>query len=86
MKWALGWVYRVPRGQGVGIQGPRGSRGRPTGSQGVTGVGLQGLRGSRADMIFVQLFTQPDFQAKICTPLKCVMAKVQNTLVNSRGD
>ena len=44
-------------GQGVGLQGPRGSRGRPTGSQGAKGlayrvpggqgVGLQGLRGSR---------------------------------------
>ena len=60
----------------MGLQGPWGSRGRPTGSQGVTRVGLQGLRESRADMIFVQLFTQPDFQAKICTPLKCVMAEV----------
>ena len=33
----------------LGIQGPRGSRGRPTGSQGVTGVGLpagsQGVKG-----------------------------------------
>ena len=30
-------VYRVPRGQGVGQQGPKGSRGRLTGSQGVKG-------------------------------------------------
>ena len=47
----------VPGGQGEGQHGPRGSRGRPTGSQGVKGqayrvpggqgVGLQGLRGSR---------------------------------------
>ena len=27
----------VPGGQGVGLQGPRGSRVRPTGSQGVKG-------------------------------------------------
>ena len=47
----------VPGGQGVGLEGPRGSRGRPSGSQGVKGwafrvpggpgVGLQGPRGSR---------------------------------------
>ena len=47
----------VPEGQGVGLQGPRGSRGRPTGSQGVKGwayripgghgLGLQGPEGSR---------------------------------------
>ena len=47
----------VPKGQGVGLQGPRGSRGRPTGSQrvkgyayrvqGGQGVGLEGPRGSR---------------------------------------
>ena len=45
----------VPGGQGEGLQGLRGSRGRPTGSQGVKekayrvpggqGVGLQGPRG-----------------------------------------
>ena len=31
-----GWAYRVPGVQGVGLQGPRGSMGRPTwpGSQG----------------------------------------------------
>ena len=28
-------AYRVPRGQGVGFEGPRESRGRFTGSQGV---------------------------------------------------
>ena len=27
--------YRVPGGKGAGLQGPRGSRGRPAGSQGV---------------------------------------------------
>ena len=32
-----GIAYRVPEGQGVGLQGLRGSRGRPTGSQGVKG-------------------------------------------------
>ena len=31
----------------MGFQGPRGSRGKPKGSQRVKGVGLQGLRGSR---------------------------------------
>ena len=52
-------AYRVLGGQGVGLQGPRGSRGRPTGSQefnglayrvtGGEGVGVhvQGPRGSR---------------------------------------
>ena len=30
-----GWAYRVPGGQGIGLQGPRGSRGRPAGYQGV---------------------------------------------------
>ena len=45
--------YIVPGGPGVGLQDPRGSRGRPTGSQGVNGatgdpgVGLQGPRGLR---------------------------------------
>ena len=28
-------LIRVPRGQGVGLQGPRGAKGRPSGSQGV---------------------------------------------------
>ena len=32
-----GLSYRVPGDQGVGLQGPRKSRGRPTGSQGVKG-------------------------------------------------
>ena len=32
-----GEAYRVPGGQGVGLQGPRGSRGGPRGSQGVKG-------------------------------------------------
>ena len=27
------WVYRVPRDQGVGLESPGGSRGRPTRSQ-----------------------------------------------------
>ena len=50
----------VPGGQGVGLQGPRGSRGRPRGSQGVEGlayrvpggqgVGLKGPRGSRGGL------------------------------------
>ena len=31
--WGQGVAYRVPGDQGVGLQGPRGSRGRPTGSQ-----------------------------------------------------
>ena len=39
-KWAVtvkGWAKRVLGGQGVGLQGPRGSRGRPAGSQGARG-------------------------------------------------
>ena len=36
----------VPGGQGVGLEGPWGSRGRPTGSKG-QGVGLEGPKGSR---------------------------------------
>ena len=50
-----GWAYRVPGGQGAGLQGLEGSRGRPAGSQGVKGkayrvsggqgVGLQDPRG-----------------------------------------
>ena len=32
-----GVAYRVPGGQGIGLQGPRGSRGTPTGSQRVKG-------------------------------------------------
>ena len=32
-----GEAYRVPGGHGLGLQGPRGSRVRPTGSQGVKG-------------------------------------------------
>ena len=57
MKWAVGvkgQAYRVPGGQVVGLEGPRGSRGGPTGSQGAKGwayripggkgVGLQGPR------------------------------------------
>ena len=50
-------MIRVTRDQGVGLEGPRGSRGRPSGSQGVKeyayrvpggqGLGLQGPRGSR---------------------------------------
>ena len=32
-----GVAYRVPGGQGVGLQGPRGSRNRPTGSYWVKG-------------------------------------------------
>ena len=36
----------IPGGQGVGLQGPRGSRVGPTGSQ-EQEVGLQGSRGSR---------------------------------------
>ena len=35
------------KGGGLFLQGPRGSRGRPTGSHGLKGVGLQGPRGSR---------------------------------------
>ena len=31
------YAYRVSGGQGVGLPGPRGSRGRPTESQGVKG-------------------------------------------------
>ena len=46
-----GWSYMVPRGQGVGLQGPRGSRGRPTGSEGSRGMPtacrLQGPGGQR---------------------------------------
>ena len=42
------WVrklFRVPRGQGEGLQGPRGSRERPTGSQGVKGKAYRVPRG-----------------------------------------
>ena len=52
-----GYSYRVPGGQGVGLEGPMGSSGRPRGSHGfkgkaswvpgVQGVGLQGPMGSR---------------------------------------
>ena len=52
-----GLVYRVSGGQGVGLEGIRGPRGRSIGSRGVKGqaarvpggqgVGLQGPRGSR---------------------------------------
>ena len=47
MKWAViskGWAYRVSGGQEVGLQCPRGSRGRPKGSQ---GSGQKGPSGSR---------------------------------------
>ena len=40
MKWALvvkGWAYRVLGGQEVGVLGPMGSSGRPTGSHGFKG-------------------------------------------------
>ena len=40
MMWAMvvkGWAKRVLGIQGVGLQGPRGSRGRPTGSQAAKG-------------------------------------------------
>ena len=50
-------IRYVPGGQGVVLQGPRGSRGRPTGTQGDKGwasrvpggqgVDLKGPRGSR---------------------------------------
>ena len=36
-KRVKGKAYRVQEGQGVGLQGLRGSRGRPKGSQGVKG-------------------------------------------------
>ena len=47
MKWAVvvrRWAYRVI---GVGLQGPRGSRGRPSRSQGVKGYAIrsQGRQG-----------------------------------------
>ena len=54
--WAIGLAYRVPGGQGVGVLGSRGSRGRPTDFQGERGrligsrgqvVGLLCPRGSR---------------------------------------
>ena len=48
MKWAMvvkGWAKRVLGIQGVGLQGPRGSRGRPTGSQGVKVWTYRGARG-----------------------------------------
>ena len=42
-----GLAYRVPGGQGVGLQGPKGLWGRLTGSQGATGwpTGSQGSIG-----------------------------------------
>ena len=48
--------YRVSGGQGVGLQGPRGSRGRPTRSQEVKGKaykvpGGQGGRGKMSHRI-----------------------------------
>ena len=48
MKWAMvvkGWAKRVLGIQGSGLQGPRGSRGRPTGSQGVKVWTYRGARG-----------------------------------------
>ena len=57
MKWEVvvkRWAYRVLGGQGVGLEGPRGSSGRPKGSQGVKGgqgVGLQGPSGSRGRQV-----------------------------------
>ena len=48
MKWTMvvkGLAERVLGIQGVGLQGPRGSRGRPTGSQGVKGWTYRGARG-----------------------------------------
>ena len=36
-KRVKGWAFRVPGGQGVGLEGPKGLGGRPTGSQGVKG-------------------------------------------------
>ena len=66
-----GWAYRVlggqrvgqsvpagmtwPGHQGVGLEGPRWSRGRLRGSQGVKGLGLQYPRGSTH---FMQNFGQ----------------------------
>ena len=38
-----GLAFTVPGGQGVGFQGVRGSRGRPTGSQGVKGTSMGSL-------------------------------------------
>ena len=41
-------AYRVPEGQGVGLQGLMGSRIWPTGSQGVEGyASIDGPRGSK---------------------------------------
>ena len=40
-------AYKVPGSQGVSLQGPKGSRGRPTGFLGGQGVGLEGPQGSR---------------------------------------
>ena len=45
-----GLTCRIPGGQGEGLRGLRGSRGRPTGSQRVVGgqeADLEGPRGSR---------------------------------------
>ena len=41
---------RFPGGQGVGLQGPRGPRGRPTGFPGGQGVELQGPRGVKGKL------------------------------------
>ena len=35
--YGLHGLNRVPGGRGVGLEGPRASKGRPTGSQGVEG-------------------------------------------------
>ena len=48
MKWAMvvkGWAKRVLGIQGGGLEGLRGSRGRPTGSPGVKGWTYRGARG-----------------------------------------
>ena len=39
-KGVRGWAYRVPGGQGIGLQGPRESSDRPTRSQVVKGQAL----------------------------------------------
>ena len=55
-----GYANRVPGGQGVRLQGPRGSWGRPTGFQGIKGV-LRCPIGSKATFDVVSCTTSHCF-------------------------
>ena len=64
---------RIPGGQGVGLQGPRGSRGRPTGSKGVKlkVSGIQGVNFNSCDIF--DLFFLP--LNRFCAPLSLFPAQ-----------